>query len=221
MATIADRPEFTEVTRAEARFGYDHRMLLLLLSGIVFLFLLIGSTIFLACLPLLQSRQYALSAALWCAMWGPCTVVLMLIAGVGLIATAFVENTGSMQTFHAPRLVAAFGRGYLLVGILVTALVATVTAWAHQALMRRLTFALFRVYAAVVVGGIGSVFGWSIGWWMMAKSLGGHVPILVWSLCMLTLIASFGAAAYRGARGLRGVPPENFTWISHAEYMGN
>jgi hypothetical protein len=196
-------------------------MLLVLLAGIVFLFLLLGSIVFMACMPLLKSRQYALSAALWCAMWGPCSVVLMLIAGIGLIATTFIGNVGIMHTFHAPRLVAAFGWGYLALGTLLTTLIATTTAWLHQAFVRRMTLALFRVYAAVVVGGIGSVFGWSLGWWMMAKSLSGYAPILVWGLCMTVLVVSFGAAAYKGARGLRGAPPDNLTWISHAEYMGN
>jgi hypothetical protein len=113
-------------------------------------------------------------------MWGPCLVALLLVAGVGLIATAFIGKAGNEHTFHFPRLLSMFGWSYLVVGILVTMLVATVAAWMHQALVRRLTFALFRIYAASVSGGIGSVFGWSLGWWAMAKSLNGHVPLLLW-----------------------------------------
>jgi membrane protein DedA with SNARE-associated domain len=69
--------------------------------------------------------------------------------------------------------------------------------------MSRLPFAIFRLYAAVVSAGIGSVFGWAIGWWMMSRSLDGRVSLLVWGVCMVALVAGFGVAAYKGARGLR------------------
>jgi hypothetical protein len=185
-------------------------MLPLLFAGVVFLFLLVGSIVFLACLLLPPFRRYALSAALWCAMWGPCSIVLMLVAGVGLIATAFITKAGDGQTFHAPRLLSVFGWNYLIAAILVTVAVATASAWIHQVVVRRLPFALFRLYAAVVSAGIGSVFGWCLGWWMMAKSVSGHVSLLLWGICMLALIAGFGVAAYKGARGLRGRAPESF-----------
>jgi hypothetical protein len=195
-------------------------MLPLLFAGIVFLFLLVGSIVFLACVCLPRLRRYALSPALWCAMWGPCSVVLMLIAGVGLIATAFITKTGDAQTLHYPRLLSAFGWSYLAAGVLVTIAVATSSAFIHQALVARFTFALFRLYAAVVSAGIGSVFGWCFGWWMMAKSITGHVSLLLWGIVILTLITCFGLAAYNGARGLRGKAPERFTWISPDEFAG-
>ncbi len=196
-------------------------MLPLLFAGIAFFFLLVGSIVFLACLLLPRLRQYALSVALWCAMWGPCSIVLMLIAGIGLIATAFIAKAGGVQTLHAPRLLSAFGWSYLTVGVLVTIVVATASAWIHQAIVKRLTFALFRLYVTVVSAGIGSVFGWCLGWWMMFKSMSGHAPLLVWGTCMLALIVGFGAAAYKGARGLRGGAPESFTWISPEEFAGH
>lgn len=199
---------------------YDSKVLPLLFAGIVFFFLLVGSIVFLACLLLPPIRRYALSAALWCAIWGPCSIILMLVAGVGLIATAFIAKAGDGQTFHTPRLLPAFGWSYLAVGVLVTVTVATASARIHQAVVRRLTFALFRLYAAVVSAGIGSVFGWCLGLWMVAKSVSGHVSLLLWGICMLALIVGFGAAAHIGARGLRGGPPERFTWISPDEFAG-
>ena len=168
-------------------------MLPLLFAGIAFLFLLVGSIVFVTSLLLRPCRRYALSAALWCAMWGPCSIMLMLIAGVGLIATAFISKAGDLQTFHAPRLLSAFGWSYLIVGVLVTFVVATAIAWIHQVVVRRLTFVLLRLYAALVSAGIGSVFGWGLGWWMMAQSLSGQAPLLLWGVCMLALIALFGA----------------------------
>jgi hypothetical protein len=179
-------------------------MLPLLFAGIVFLFLLIGSVVFLVCLALPPFRRYALSAALWCALWGPCSVLWMCIAGVGLIATAFITKTGNVQTFHAPRLLSAFGWTYFTVGLLVTIVVTTVSAWIHQAVVKRLPYLLFRPYAATVSAGIGSVFGWCFGWWLMAKSATGHASLVLWGTGMLVLIAGFGVGAYRGARELRG-----------------
>lgn len=196
-------------------------MLSLLSAGIVLLFLLVGSVVFLACVCLPRLRRYALSAALWCAMWGPCSVALMLIAGVGLIVTAFITKTGDTQTLHHPRLLSAFGWGYLAAAVSVTIAVATGSAFVHQALVARFTFVLFRLYAAAVSAGIGSVFGWSFGWWMMAKSMTGHVSLLFWGIAMLTLIVGFWLAAYNGARELRGKAPERFTWITPDEFAGS
>jgi hypothetical protein len=194
-------------------------MLPFLLAGIVFVFLLLGSIVFLACLLFPRSRQYALSAALWCATWGPCFVALMVIAGVGLITAAFVTKVGSVQSLHAPRLISSFGWTYLIIGILITAIVATGAAWVHQALVKRLTFALFRLYAAAVSAGIGSVFGCCLGWWITATGFGPY-GWLLWGFGMLVLTSVFAVMAYKGARGLRGRAPKNFTWISEEEFAG-
>jgi hypothetical protein len=184
-------------------------MVLLLFAAIGFAFLVLGSLVFLGCVLVPQPRRFALSAALWCALWGPCSVGWMLCAGLGLVAAAFITKTGDMQTFHAPKLLAAFGWGYLVLGVAATTTVATVASWLHQVLVRRLTFALFRLYATLVSAGIGSVFGWCFGW----KNVSHH--LFSWSLLgMLVLIVGFGTAAYKGARGLRGEAPMDFTWIS-------
>ena len=85
--------------------------------------------------------------------WGPCSVALMVIAGVGLITTAFMTEVGGVQSLHAPRLISLFGWAYLIIGVLMTTIAATGAAWIHQVLIKRLTFALFRLYAAAVSGG--------------------------------------------------------------------
>lgn len=194
-------------------------MLPFLLAGIVFIFLLLGSIVFLACVLIPPTRQYALSAALWCAMWGPCSVALMVVAGVGLITTAFITKVGGVQSLHAPRLISSFGWAYLIIGVMMTAIAATGAAWLHQVLMKRLTFALFRLYTAAVSGGIGSVFGWCLGWWILVKGLGVY-GWLLWGVGMLVLVSGFAVVAYKGARGLRGTAPKNFTWISEEEFAG-
>jgi hypothetical protein len=194
----------------------------LLLASITFAFLLLGSVVFVACLPLPQTRRFALSAALWCAMWGPCTLALLLCAGLGIIASAFITKTGDVQSIHAPylpHLLAVLGWGYLTLGVLVTATVASATAWLHQVLTRRFTFALFRLYATLVSAGIGSVFGWCLGLWLLWANVTRHV-LPWWSLGTLFLVVGFGTAAYKNARELRGEAPTNFTWISPEEFAG-
>jgi hypothetical protein len=193
-------------------------MLPLLFAAIVFFFLVLGAVVFLICVLIPPLRRYALSAALWCATWGPCSIVFLLIAGTAVIAEAFITNNGNMQSLHAPRLVPALGWSYLAIAILATSATASIVAWIHQTLTHRLTFALFRLYATAVCAGIGSVFGWCLGWLMLAREIPHTFPL--WILAMLALIGSFGTAAYRGACSLRGEPPASFTWISAEEFNG-
>jgi len=199
------------------------KVLPLLFAAIIFAFLLLGSIVFVACLPLQQTRRFALSAALWCAMWGPCSLALLLCAGLGVIASAFIKKTGDVQSINTPylpHLLAVLGWGYLILGVLVTATVASATAWLHQMLTQRFTFALFRLYATLVSAGIGSVFGWSLGLWLLWANITQHV-LPLWLLGMLVLILGFGATAYKYASAFRGDPPTTFTWISPEEFAGN
>ncbi len=91
-------------------------------------------------------------------------------------------------------------------------------AWIHQAVVRRFPFALFRVYAVAVSGGIGSVFGWFFSFWLSSFNLSFY-----WIIdggLMLALVGVFGYFAYTGARSLRGTPPEAFAWVSKEEFEG-
>jgi hypothetical protein len=191
----------------------------LILAAIVFAFLLLGSVVFVVCALIPPLRRYSLSAALWCAMWGPCSVAFLLLAGLGFEAHAFATKSGGLLSIHALGLLDTFGWAYLVFWILTTTGVATVVAWFHQALVRRQTFALFRLYATAITAGIGSVFGWFFGWWLSASDVTRHV-LPWWLLGMVSLIAAFGYAAYQGARQLRGEPPTSFTWISPEEFAG-
>jgi len=180
--------------------------------------MLIGAVAFLICVLIPPLRRFALSVALWCATWGPCSIALMTLAGLALIAEAFITKSGAVQLFNFPRLLSVLGWGYLIAGALSTAAVATVTAWLHQFVVQRVTFALFRLYATAVVAGIGSVFGWCISWWMLSRQVS---YVWAWSLLsMLVLVTGFGVTAYNGARRLRGDAPRNFTWVSPEEFTG-
>jgi hypothetical protein len=195
-------------------------MVLVLFALTIFSFLLLGSIAFLISALLPWTRRYALSTALWLAVWGPCVVVLMLVAGLGVVTGALVMRAGGAFAVDAPRLVSAVGWTYLIAGSLVIAGVATAIAWFHQKLIHRFTLALFRLYSAAVSAGIGSVLGWCLGWWIATKGASAHGS-LWWVSGMIVLMAGFGIVAYVGARGLRGNAPTRFTWITPEEFAGN
>jgi hypothetical protein len=193
-------------------------MLLLLIAGVLLAFLFVGAIAFVASALIPPARRFALSAALWCAVCGPCALGWVFFAGLGMVAKALVIKGGSAQVFHSPRLVEAFGWTYLIVAILSTAAAATGLAWLHQKVVRRFTFALFRIYAAMVTAGIGGVLGLAFAFWRQSA---GTPPFDVfgWIAGMLILAGGFGYMAYKHARRLRGEAPTRFTWISAEEYM--
>jgi hypothetical protein len=198
----------------------NEEMLLVLFTLIVFACLVLGSIAFLVCVLLPPARRFALSTALWFAVWGPCSVLFMVIAGLGIVVGALVMKHGNIQWTDAPKLLAAFGWSYVIIGALITTGVASCAAWLHQLLIHRFTFALFRLYAAAISAGIGSVLGWFLGWWMLAKGI-AHFGLWWWALAMLIFTTGFGAAAYKSARALRGKAPTRFTWISPEEFAGS
>jgi hypothetical protein len=194
-------------------------MILVVFALLIFAFLLLGSIVFLVCALIPSTRRYALSAALWCAVWGPCSVGLIAVAGFGIAAGALMMKASSSHWTDAPKLIAALGWSYIIIGALITICVATGAAWLHQMLIHRFTFLLFRIYAAAVSAGIGSVFGWALGWWIAARESQQHWVVSLFILFLL--IAGFGTAAYKGARGLRGKAPTRFTWITPGEFAGS
>lgn len=195
-------------------------MIFILFAGIIFAFLLLGAIVFLACILLPPTRRYALSVAFWVALWGPCSVLLIVLAGVGLLSGSVLMNAGNLQWPNAPKLLAAVGWSYLIVGATITIVVATCAAWLHQFLIHRFTFALFRIYVTAISAGIGSVFGWALGWWIAAKEH-TYLGLWWWPLVTLVLTAGFGTAAYKAARALRGKAPTRFTWITPEEFEGS
>lgn len=195
-------------------------MIVIVFAGIIFAFLLLGAIVFLACVLLPPTRRYALSAAFWVALWGPCSVLLIVLAGIGVVSASVLVNAGNLQWPNAPKLLEVFGWSYLIVGATITTVVATCAAWLHQFLIHRFTFALFRIYATAISAGIGSVFGWALGWWIAAKEHTYH-GLWWWPLVTLVLTAGFGTAAYKTARALRGRAPTRFTWITPEEFEGS
>lgn len=194
-------------------------MIFLLAAIILFFFLALGTIVFLICVLVPPSRKYALSTALWFAIWGPCVAAFLFLAVFGLIAGGIALQATHMKWEDTPRLISAMGTGSLIVGAIAICLIASIAAWLHQAAIHRITFALFRIYATFVVAGIGSVLGLlavllAIGWLLPAYA--------DWAaaLSVPVLMALFGFVAYKSARALRGSAPTHFTWITADEFAG-
>jgi len=193
-------------------------MLLLVLGMILFFWMAVGAVQFLVCVTIPSLRRYALSAALWWAVWGPCSIALMMLAGLGVVAGISAKQShysSALQTLHFPR---GLGWGYLILGVLGTAAFATVIAWLHQVMVRRLTFVLFRLYATVISAGIGSVFGWCFSWGILAEDV--RYGWVLGIAGMVVLMIGFGMVAYKKSRALRGNAPTTMTWLSAEEFEG-
>jgi len=191
-------------------------MIILIFAAIIFGFLLLGALVFVVSILLPFARERALSAALWCAVWGPCIVALLTLAGFALGADALAQNYSHFRELEH---LSSIGLAYAIIGLLGTAAIASLAAWLHQSLIHRMTFALFRVYACLVSFGIGSVFCWAFVFWLGG---GGYdvKPRFLLLAAMLAFCTAFGYGGFRYARHLRGEAPQNFTWITSAEFEG-
>jgi hypothetical protein len=188
-------------------------MLPLLCAAIVFAFLALGAAVFTATALIPPLRRYSLSAALWCAVWGPCSVAWIVLTGFVVVASGFVMETVQSKQLHLPEIPHALWTSYGILAIAGTAVLATGMATVHQWVLHRMTFALFRIYAGLVSAGIGSVWGWGLLFWLTSQP---ELPLrlVIAILAMLLLSAGFGYAGFRGARQLRGKVPENFAFVS-------
>ena len=193
-------------------------MLLLIFAAVLFFWLVVGAVQFLICFTTPKLRRYSFSAALWWAVMGPCSVAMIVLGILVVIARHSVVEEAHFGSLHLPTLSRGMGWSYLVLGAVFSMAIATAVAWLHQAIILRFTFALFRLYATLISGGIGSVFGWCVSFCI----LGSEIPH-GWILAlfgMLTFVGGFGFMAYRAAGSLRGDPPAVATWISPEEFEG-
>lgn len=170
--------------------------------------LVVGAVQFLLCVAVPRLRKYALSAAAWWVVFGVCFlgISLSLMIGGGIAI-----DRGWLRAM--PRWSAW---GTVAVACLVAAVVATAAARVHQAIVRRFTFALFRLYATGVVAGIGSVFGWCLA----IACLAHPFPYAwVFAICGVgTPTIVFGYMAGQHAGTLRGGAPERWAWATPEEF---
>jgi hypothetical protein len=187
-------------------------------------FLFCGLTAFLICLAIPWLQRFAMSVALWFLALLP-GLLLWLLIGVG---AALGEET--LRQLSHPRwevsLWHAFGSTaarttLVAIGMAGTIVLATMIAVAHQFLIHRLTFALFRLYAGFVTGGVAVLWGSLVGA-VVASYL--DAPWEVAFVVVTTLVTALGwggaSLGSRIARRLRGRAPQRFTWISEEEFYG-
>jgi hypothetical protein len=190
----------------------------ILFAIIVFVFLGIGAFAFVLCVGVPRFRAGGLGAALWFATWGPCVIAWLVFAGLVAVANSLVSE--SIRFHRPPPTLPAHLTGWLVFGMMLVAnsLTATAIVWLHHLLVHRMTYALFRLYATVVVAGIGSV--WADLATVCWVSYDLPHPIVFWIAATFVLTVLAGALAYRHAGALRGRAPERYTWITAEEFNG-
>jgi hypothetical protein len=189
-------------------------MLLVLFFFVIEFFLLIGVVVFGLCVALPSSRRYALSAALWCACWGPCTIAFFLLAGLSVVARHAINPAlgGSFQKL--PQLPA--WPMYFVLALVATIMIASAIAILHQWLIERMTLSLFRLYSMGVLCGIGGTVLLGISFWLT----GEEFPLrwLVDLGALLLLPVGGGYAGFRWAKQFRGSRPATLQWITPEEF---
>jgi uncharacterized membrane protein YfcA len=77
---------------------------------------------------------------------------------------------------------------------------------------------MFRLYATAVASGIGSIFGWCVGWWILGEQIPYGWVAGIFGMCVA--VGSFGMTAYKHSQALRGDAPTKFAWVSKEEFEG-
>ena len=188
-------------------------------------FLVGGLAVFLVCLAIPWLQRFALSAALWFLALLP-GLLLWLLIEVG--ATHGQETLGRQTSY--PRWERWFWHAFsssaaqvtlIAVGMAGTIVMATAIAVVHQFVIQRVTFALFRLYAGFVTGGVAVLWGSLVGA-VVASYL--NAPWEVAFVVVLALVVALGwggaRLGYRIARRLRSRAPLRFTWITEDEFYG-
>jgi len=188
-------------------------------------FLAGGLAIFVVCLSIPWLQRFALSAALWFLALLPGLLLWLLIE----VGAAFGQEALGRQLSY-PRwerwVWHAFSSSaaqitLIAVGMAGTIVLATLIAVVHQFVIQRVTFALFRLYAGFVTGGVAVLWG-SLAGAVVASSLDAPWEIAFVVVGGLVTALGWGGAVlgYRIARRLRGRAPLRFTWITEDEFYG-
>lgn len=188
-------------------------MLLLVLAVPVCLGLAAGCCAFwICCFPGL--RRFALGSALWCAAVGPLCAAAILV-NLAVIATLPQITPASMAAWDT-HLFEHFG----ILGWTNSVLIsfgALLVSMAHGFVVRRATFALFRIYLTFVATGVAVLF---LAFLVLYVSNASYpLPWLIASLSVSFLVELFAVRfCYRRASEFRGSYPERWNWLTRAEY---
>ena len=188
-------------------------------------FLVGGLAVFLVCLAIPWLQRFALSAALWFLALLPGLMLWLLIE----VGAAFGQEALGRR-FAYPRWEVALWHAFgsqaaqttlIAVGMAGTIVMATMIAVVHQFVIQRVTFALFRLYAGFVTGGVAVLWG-SLAGAVVASTLDAPWEIAFVVVTTLVVALGWGGAMLgsRIARRLRGRAPLRFTWITEDEFYG-
>ena len=188
-------------------------------------FLVGGLVVFLVCLAIPWLQRFALSAALWFLALLPGLLLWLLIeVGAAFGQEAVVRQLSyprwEMPLWHAFSSSAA-QMTLIVMGMAGTIVMATGIAVVHQFAIHRTTFALFRLYAGFVTGGVAVLWGSLVGA-VVASYLDApwEVAFVVVTTLVIALGWSGARLGLRIARRLRGRAPQRFQWISEEEFYG-
>ena len=188
-------------------------------------FLVGGLVVFLVCLAIPWLQRYAMSVALWFLALLPGLLLWLLIeVGAAFGQDSLIRHLSyprwEMSLWHAFSSSAA-QTTLIVLGMAGTLVLATIIAVVHQFVIQRLTFALFRLYAGCVTGGVAVLWGSLVGA-VVASYLDAPWEVAFVVVTTLVMALGWGGARLgsRIARRLRGRAPMRFTWISEEEYYG-
>lgn len=196
---------------------------------IVFLilpFLFIGSVAYLLCVAIPGLRRFAMPSSLW--LLSLCIGVLFwvsIILGLAIgrelwNAHAPQLHLRSLKEFALPQ-TKAFTAAYIVVLLATCLTLASIITVMHQAIIHRLTLALFRLYVAGISLGVGIVFFAPL--FLLAASEAPSpafqtAAFIVAAIAALASSISLAFFSFSRSSQFRGHYPRNFAFVSREEF---
>ena len=188
-------------------------LLFLLLPPVVG-FLAIGCSSFVVCALVPRLRRYALGVSLWFLVWALLSPGMLLLntVGLGILAQGHARVIVPLNDFawHHVKLIA-------VANALLVAVIATGVALLHGWMIRRVTFALFRVYLAAVSGGVGLLFSLLALLVLLADTADGGLSVIGFFV-LLGVMMGLAVFCYRRAADFRAARPESLQPVTAEEY---
>jgi hypothetical protein len=174
----------------------------------------IGCGAFIFVDPHSVATSYALGSGLWLAVFG---ISISVIFWLEVVALGVLSSSNVPGLARADELYLHHSGLVLASAVVASALVATAAMLLHRIVTRRVTFALFRLYASAVACGVGMLSSFLITWIVAANTqffpswitFATTLPILP---PLLTFIA------YRHPNDFRGARPAQLNPVSLQEY---
>jgi len=191
----------------------------LMIFVLVFPFLTLGCIAFLACSAIPPLRRYALGASLWCAACIPCLIATFITYGLAILGLTKLRpllrwNGSHMVGFFKPSWI---GWLFFTIMLIAVAIASAAIAAIHGIIIRRMTFALFRIYLAAVSFGVG-VLSCLIISFVFAMDL--LEPTRYIPIALLTLLSAAGLSYFCSSNAVhfRGTHPKYFPIVTPAEF---